>query len=163
MTDPSQISLILLWLGTRDRRCKHSNSRGTAGENSPVEKRKNDEQEFANKWFGQLHVCHFFLFCYALTYGIIYSNNLNFDRMKIGWIILMTQSVLDTGRSRKFSWVRPQVGVPNLSPTWWLMRCLLQGINRNPPKTSITDRKLLSKFGKFNQGVHQITWIVLWS
>ncbi|KAJ3872826.1 hypothetical protein F5051DRAFT_444834 [Lentinula edodes] len=103
------ISHTTLTLGTRDpaaaaQAFQRSSSEVLAGENSLVEKRKTAEQEFANKWFGQL---------------------------RIGLISRMTRSVLDTGKTRKSS----------------------RELTGTDLTTQIVDRKLLSKSGKFNQGV----------
>ncbi|KAH7871668.1 uncharacterized protein C8R40DRAFT_1072412 [Lentinula edodes] len=90
------ISHTTLTLGTRDpaaaaQAFQRSSSEVPAGENSLVEKRKTAEQEFPNKWFGQLR---------CVGYG---KNEETFKRTDL--------------------------------------------------TTQIVDRKLLSKSGKFNQGV----------
>ncbi|KAJ4467135.1 hypothetical protein C8J55DRAFT_552194 [Lentinula edodes] len=78
-------------------------SRGTAGENSLVEKRNNDEQEFANNWFGQLHDEDWIDYSYDLKCAGYGKNEEIFKRSDL--------------------------------------------------TNQIADRKLLSKFWKFNQGV----------
>ncbi|KAJ3900412.1 hypothetical protein F5879DRAFT_972967 [Lentinula edodes] len=107
------ISHTTLTLGTRDpaaaaQAFQRSSSEVPAGENSLVEKRKTAEQEFANKWFGQLRDEDW----------IDYS----YDSKCVGY-----------GKNEEIFKRAYQVGT-DLT-------------------TQIADRKLLSKSGKFNQGV----------